>query len=374
MLRQSRRSDHSRTKSPQGLREANSTDSTDNDNRGKYTYPRRREGFWNNPMNAVAIFAGSFAFAASLTMGVMNARADGAATSVWSRMLLGRPHMPEDTGNQLLGPGSLLLNSKSSQETVPLLIMGLPRSGSESIHNYFTCNKIKSSHYCCDTEKSLAGQPARSQFPCRKDQVTCGSCVLKNMKSERPPFQGCGDYYVWSQFDVETTEPYSWFLPQHKTLPLIHEAYPNAAFILNTRKDAGTWADSVLHWNSVTQRLFKSFNLEVLESSDETDPTTTPSKKVTYRSLMKDAQESLDRANEVENLKKKRKLLMTVYDRHMKKIRKWAEDYGHPLMEINVDDPQTGNDLAEAFKMSQGCWKFDADALDNDWKNFTFPF
>ncbi|CAB9510983.1 expressed unknown protein [Seminavis robusta] len=334
MLRQSRRSDHSRTKSPQGLREANSTDSTDNDNRGKYTYPRRREGFWNNPMNAVAIFAGSFAFAASLTMGVMNARADGAATSVWSRMLLGRPHMPEDTGNQLLGPGSLLLNSKSSQETVPLLIMGLPRSGSESIHNYFTCNKIKSSHYCCDTEKSLAGQPARSQFPCRKDQVTCGSCVLKNMKSERPPFQGCGDYYVWSQFDVETTEPYSWFLPQHKTLPLIHEAYPNAAFILNTRKDAGTWADSVLHWNS----------------------------------------ESLDRANEVENLKKKRKLLMTVYDRHMKKIRKWAEDYGHPLMEINVDDPQTGNDLAEAFKMSQGCWKFDAMHLTMTGRTLLFHF
>ena len=80
---------------------------------------------------------------ASLTMGVMNARADGAATSVWSRMLLGRPPMEEETGNQLLGPGSLLLNSRSSQETTPLLIMGLPRSGSESIHNFFSCNKIQ---------------------------------------------------------------------------------------------------------------------------------------------------------------------------------------------------------------------------------------
>jgi Sulfotransferase domain len=366
MLRQSKRSGAlTPTVSP-----TNAADSS-NDSSKYYELPRRREGFWNSPLNAVAIFAGTFAFAASLTMGVMHANADGAGgghNAVWSRMLLGRhPSVVlDETVNMLLDTKS------NTQDVVPLLIMGMPRSGSDAIHEFFTCNTIKSSHYCCDTEHSAPdGQVSRSKFPCRKDQVTCGSCVLANMKNERPPFEGCGDYYVWSQFDVETTEPFAWFLPQHKALPLLTEAYPNAAFVLNTRKNAEVWADSVLHWHSITTRMFTTFNLQMIDSMYSYTP---DDKLVSYKNLMHDAQVSLDRASDPNELKRKRKLLIQVYQRHNNKIRVWAERYNHPLMEINVDDPGAGKDLAKAFKMSAGCWNFDADQLDNDWKNFSFPF
>jgi Sulfotransferase domain len=339
---------------------------------GKYCEPpRRREGFWNRPLNAVAIFAGTFAFAASLTMGVMHANADGGTAgvqnAVWSRMLLGR------SPKNVLDTAILLVETKGkAQDVVPLLVMGLPRSGSNAIHDFFTCNTIKSAHYCCDTDHSAPdGQISRSKFPCRKDQVTCGSCVLQNMKTERPPFEGCGDYYVWSQFDVETTEPFAWFIPQNKALPLLSEAYPNAAFILNTRETAGVWADSVLHWHSITTRIFNSFDLKVIDSMDDYTP---DEDKVSYESLMHDAQVSLDAASDPNELKRKRELLIQVYERHNNKIRAWAERYNHPLMEINVDYPGAGEDLGKAFKMSDECWNFDADEVDNDWKNFSFPF
>lgn len=322
-------------------------------------------------MNAVAIFTGSFAFAAGLTMGVMNARIEGDEnnpTAVWSRMLLGRSRLPQ----QQVSEEELLTSNTepSPQESAPVLVLGLPRSGSLAIHNFFTCNDIKSSHYCCDADPSSEQETPRSQFPCRDDQVTCGACVLDNMKEENPPFQGCGNYNVWSQFDVETTEPYSWFLPQHFTLPLLHQSHPHAAIILNYRGDPGVWADSVLHWHSVTTRIFHSFNLSMIE---EKDVSPVPD-EITKETLMDGMQTTLNRVMDEEEHKRKRDLLKKVFLHHLDKVRKWARAYGHPLMEINVDDPNVGNDLGQAFKMSASCWDFDTERLDNDWKNFTFPF
>lgn len=323
-------------------------------------------------MNAVAIFAGSFAFAAGLTMGVMNARVEGDHTnpnSVWSRLILGRSKFSQE-----MTDGRLLTETQpTAQETAPVLVLGMPRSGSLSIHNFFACNRIQSSHYCCDSDTSSSSttedSAPRTQFPCRSDQVTCGSCVLSNMKRELPPFEGCGNYHVWSQFDVETTDPYSWFLPQHNTLPLLHEAYPHAAIILNYREDPGVWADSVLHWHSITTRIFHSFDLPMIV--DEHKP---PGDEVTYGSLLEDMQTSLDRVMDEAEHQRKRELLKQVFISHLDKVRQWARDYNHPLMEINVDDPNAGKDLAKAFSMSPDCWSFDADKIDNDWKNFTFPF
>ena len=320
-------------------------------------------------MNAVAIFAGSFAFAAGLTMGVMNARVEGDTrnpNSVWSRLLLGRPKQSTKE-NQISGETT---EQTSPQETAPVLVLGLPRSGSLAIHNFFSCNEIQSSHYCCDANQSSTEETRRTQFPCRADQVTCGACVLGNMKQEKQPFEGCGNYHVWSQFDVETTEPYAWFLPQHFTLPLIHHWHPHAAIILNYRGDPGVWADSVLHWHSVTTRLFNSFGLNVIEP-DDLPPVPD---EITKDTLIDDMQTSLNRVMDEKEHQRKRDLLIKVFLRHLDKVRKWAGDYGHPLMEINVDDPNAGKDLAKAFQMSPSCWAFDAAMLDNDWRNFTFPF
>ena len=250
-------------------------------------------------MNAVAIITGSFAFAASFSLGVANTSKEGTAGDIWSRFLLGKKaHRSSSRGGAGTDSKQWTVAKILEENDAPILLMGLPKSGSEALHNYFSCNSIRSSHYCCnknsnkpDTSESQNAEDSRMKFPCGENQVTCGSCVLHNMQEELPPLEGCGGYQVWSQFDVETSDPFSWFLPQHHALPLLHEAYPKAAMILHRRQKAEDWADSILHWHSVTTRLFNSFQLEMIP---EKKLAPIPD-KITYKSLMSDMQDSLDR-------------------------------------------------------------------------------
>ena len=361
---------------------------------------RRRTGFWSNPMNAVAIFTGSFAFAASLSMGMMNVESNRKSTTnstrisktggdVWSRLLFGTPadNVKGSSSKKVSGAFADILKasrkSNKKDNATPILLMGLPKSGSEAIHKYFACNQVSSAHYCCDNKKSSLASTKVSEsnkqsmidapmkFPCGPDQVICGSCVLENMQNNHPPFEGCGEYQVWSQYDVETSEPFSWFLPQHFALPLLHEAYPKAPIILNRRETALDWAESILHWHSVTTRLFESFDLELIQ---EKDLAPVPD-KITYKSLMSDMQDSLNRVMSEEEWKRKRHLLIKAYNRHNQKIRQFASDYNHPLLEVVVDgDKEPGKQLEDSFHLSSACWQFNARQYDNDWKNFSLPF
>jgi hypothetical protein len=73
-------------------------------------------------------------------------------------------------------------------------------------------------------------------FPCGAKELICGACVYENFKNSQHVFQGCGDYQVsyYIQSDVETDDPYAWFLPQHFSLhQALHEVYPDSPWILN---------------------------------------------------------------------------------------------------------------------------------------------
>jgi len=319
-------------------------------------------------MNAVAIFTGSFAFAAGLTLGMMNAARD--RSTVFRRLLIGKA-----TYTTLGGQEATTLLENASPER-PFLLLGLPKSGSEAIHNYFTCNNVLSSHYCCDSDAGDLSndqdnvKTPRMKFPCGDDQVTCGSCVLYNMQKEQPPLDGCGAYKIWSQFDVETTEPFSWFLPQHHALPLLQEAYPGATIILNRRKNANDWAESILHWHSVTQRLFEGFNLEMIPPEDvQSVPD-----EISYENLVTDMQASLNRAMSTTEWKRKRSLLAEVYEDHIVKVKQFAEDFRMPLLEVVVDDPRQGFIFEELFQLKPDCWKFNVSEYENEWKDFSLPF
>jgi hypothetical protein len=85
------------------------------------------------------------------------------------------------------------------------------------------------SHYCCCGELNLIFDHISVPSPPNR-LVETG---LHNFTLKEPPFQGCGKCDVWSQFDGETQDPYAWFLPHHFGLLLLHQAYPNATFVMN---------------------------------------------------------------------------------------------------------------------------------------------
>jgi hypothetical protein len=268
----------------------------------------------------------------------------------------------------------------------PVLVLGLPRSGSLAVHNFFSCNGIRSSHYCCSrsSEKQVSHGDSDNNndahtpisFPCNgsgNSLTTCGACVHRNMGSNQKPFQDCGDYQVYSQFDVETGDPFSWFLPQHFTLPLLHEAYPDSTWILNRRGSSKQWATNVLHWYSVTNRLLNSFGIDYYF-----DAAVAAEQELTQGSLVREIQTSFARMHNETDHARRLQSLQDVYEQHLDKVRAYAAQATsqHKLIEINVDDPVlAGNTLVQAFPGTRGeCFQFDTDAMDNDWRDFSLKF
>jgi hypothetical protein len=273
----------------------------------------------------------------------------------------------------------------------PVLVVGLPRSGSLAVHNFFSCNGIRSSHYCCSkSSEQQAQSPGDSNndahdapisFPCGVSDddndsptTTCGTCVHRNMHSNQKPFQDCGDYQVYSQFDVETGDPFSWFLPQHFALPLLHEAYPDSTWILNRRGSSKQWATNVLHWYSVTNRLFQSFGIDYYHDAAVTAEQEPPD-TLTQGALVKEIQRSFVRMHNETDHVRRLQSLQDVYEQHLDKVRAYAAQVTsqHTLIEIDVDEPiQAGKTLVQAFPGTRAeCFEFDAAVLDNDWRDFS---
>jgi hypothetical protein len=252
--------------------------------------------------------------------------------------------------------------------TDPILLVGLPRSGSLAFHQYFTCNGKPSAHYCCDGSD-------RTRFPCEQPSKTCGACILQKMQSHQESiFDDCqASAQVWSQFDVETAD--AWFLPQHFALGLLHQTYPNATWILNRRGDSRRWAKSVLHWNSMTRRLFHSYGMDLYPHPIPPPPDS--STKVTAEELEVDMAKSLHERvyNRTEYLRKWT-LLERIYDNHTATIQAWARQFpSHRLIEIDVDDDASLAILDKAFGYaSPGKCDWSFEAPDDDWKDFSLPF
>lgn len=78
----------------------------------------------------------------------------------------------------------------------PVFVVGFPKTGTSSIHEFFQCGGIKSSHYCC------CGS-SRTHTHCNDGGRTFGECMRDNIKSKLPILQGCGDYSVYAQMDAE---------------------------------------------------------------------------------------------------------------------------------------------------------------------------
>jgi hypothetical protein len=214
---------------------------------------------------------------------------------------------------------------------------------------------------------------------------------------------------VFSQFDVETTEPYSWFLPQHFALPLF-EAH-SSLWILNSRGDANDWSSHVLHWYSTTRRLFRALDLPYYhEDGDEDNNTTTPllpssplsqhtmvdeepvvlaapTVEMSVDYLRNEFDRSLARAANVTEHRRRHNVLVRAYEQHTAYVTQFAQRYGHALLHVNVDendldDPATASTrssgimaLVRALRLdatkARQCWKFNPQEYGADWQDFS---
>jgi len=83
---------------------------------------------------------------------------------------------------------------------LPIINLGLPKSASASILDFFTCSGMKTSHSNC--ENDCSGTKQKHEY-CKNSETagTCGACISENIHDGQPPFEGCGEYVTGSNLN-----------------------------------------------------------------------------------------------------------------------------------------------------------------------------
>ena len=198
---------------------------------------------------------------------------------------------------------------------LPIIVVGMPKSGTSTIAAYFHCGSVKTSHWIC----GVGGRK-------------CGLCIKGNMDAGKPPFSDCGGYEVYAQIDVVGGRGHpgggnsTCYLPQVEALHAIHNEFPNSTFILNHRQHINTWISSVDRWGTLRERLEKC------------DISGLPAGKG-GRGAAGDVQ------------------LRAFVANHASNVRQFVKKHpSHQLIEVTIDDPLAGSVMESNFNIAATCW------------------
>jgi hypothetical protein len=211
-----------------------------------------------------------------------------------------------DTGDVLSaafgGKAHCWVNANGNGKS-PILVMGMPKSGTTSINDFFQCNGLTASHQYCG------------------GVGFCGLAIRDNLHRHLPPLHGFDERFdVFTQLDTNIP-PSKCYYPQMQALEEIHQHYPNTTLILNTRNSTA-WLHSVNTWSGMRKRFIKC-----------------------------------DLPGFPEGVGAKDEEMLEFYQNHLERIREFAKRYpSHRLIEVSINDENAGDILASAFRLDATCW------------------
>jgi hypothetical protein len=215
---------------------------------------------------------------------------------------------------------------------LPVLNMGMPKCGSTTLHSFFKCIGLKTTHWDQGTNEF--------EGLCMRDAVAAGLPPLKTCAAKTDALM---------QMDV--THPFGWktymyhsikhrdecFFPQLSLLDEFHEENPNVTFILNFRP-IDHWIESLVNWGNMLARI-RDCNLP-------NQPRGVP--------------EDLDDMESVKHT------FMVMFCSQVIHLRNFVEEHGHShaLIELDLYDQETSkNVLSSLFpstksgQSSEKCYK-----------------
>mmetsp|Transcript_29261 Transcript_29261/g.41422 ORF Transcript_29261/g.41422 Transcript_29261/m.41422 type:complete len:282 (+) Transcript_29261:115-960(+) len=188
----------------------------------------------------------------------------------------------------------------------PLIVVGLPKAGTNSIAEYFRCGGIQNvAHNKC------------------LNHDFCGSTIQQNILAGQNPLLNTGNADVYVQIDVEldVTKGLPCYFPQIEALDSIHRAHPNSTFLLNTREVNG-WIRSVRKWAQMDARLSRC-NITGLPSG--------------------------------KGLKERE--LKRFFSNQQLRIKRFVDRHtSHRLVQVQIDSANAGELMEEAFGIDKQCW------------------
>jgi len=190
----------------------------------------------------------------------------------------------------------------------PTIVVGLPKAGTKTIHEYFSCGHVERvSHYRC------------------ANNMKCGQLIHDNIKQHRPPLHGTGAFNVYTQLDVtaytNSTSSLPCYYPQVELLEELHEHHPYSTLVLNKR-NVTTWVASIKRWFIMHDRLIQcnitGFGLGMGRTDKE---------------------------------------LTQFYMDQVQRVRKFvAKHPTHRLVEVQIDSADAGQVMEDAFGIDKNCW------------------
>ena len=94
---------------------------------------------------------------------------------------------PAAAEQQAVAPAAAPTSLPKLAVPLPIINLGMPKSGSSSVHDFFKCGGFNSAHLLCNDGMGSGSCPANAAGTCR-----CGSCMHENLVAGRPIFEGCG--------------------------------------------------------------------------------------------------------------------------------------------------------------------------------------
>ena len=193
----------------------------------------------------------------------------------------------------------------------PFVNLGFPKMGTSSIHSFFKCGRIPSSHYWC-YEKSVT------------ERYRCAPCMKKAVENGKSPLADChgANQDVYAQIDDGV------YFPQTEILEQIVNDHSNATFFL-TFRNMERWYKSLQNW-PVRKNGRGGFNM--VERIQRSTITGGPSKT---------DPETFDEW----------------YCKHVQRVRDLiAKNPSHTLVEIDIEDLNTAQRMEDIFGIRQSCW------------------
>jgi hypothetical protein len=256
----------------------------------------------------------------------------------------------------------------SSSPSLPLLalVVGLPKSGTTSIYELFHCSGFQTSHYCCCGSTQMeypCTNPATSQIPGHNPNQIMSVKMHSNLQEGRSILSNLGEYSIHAQLDGELFfrqqedvegrngrgPRWSYFLPQHYHLENLHQAAPNATWILNLRRPED-WARSVLGWLDLAQRLWETdlYYRTTLQHQDD-------NKNNNINQSPFHEKDSHTKRSHNETMT----FLVEFYNHHTETVRQFVQSHpSQALIEVDITRPEEGKALlVQAFPgVRPDCW------------------
>ena len=232
--------------------------------------------------------------------------------------------------------------------SLPLIVVGMPKSGTASLHRYFRCSGLSSAYSGVGastwleevrngTDQALA-ELVFSVYGEKNGRGHAGMATHACARAGRPLFDCIPPHQAYAGFDLPT--PPDCFLPQSSHLERLMLDYPTATFVLN-RRPAEHWVESARNWRGgmLTRLRMCTQDAPAFDSAHNAAVS-----RADARGAWRLERNELQAA------------LVDYMDAHADRVRELAARYGRPLIEVDIEGEDTGPALEAAIGGHAKCW------------------